>query len=305
MIHSSTAIAFGLLIVAQHQNFAIVGGFAVGRNCRIGSFSLRLDASDSSQNVVEAFIPRKYTREDAQSILDDKLMPRKDYGERIGWGRDAQSFDETTGPLNPSDPRLSQTYGEFPLRSMDELIDRGLEHLPASKRNAKKLSLLDIGSGCGRLVFYSAMVRGSNEEPSWDVHGIEISDELHNRALDFLKAGAKMNLMTTEEPSSCHSNMLTLNCGPAEEHKDLLEKADIVFSYSTTFPAKAFSPEVSALLLDPEWSELLGSTCSAGCVAITTDRALDPAYSWELLDRLDVENPEVYGTTGYIHILRE
>ena len=56
--------------------------------------------------------------------------------------------------------------------------------------------------------------------------------------------------------------------------------------------------------LDRQWSELLANSCRKGCVVITTDRALDPQHGWELLDRLDVDNREVMGSTGYIQVLR-
>eukprot|EP00549_Striatella_unipunctata_P017543 CAMPEP_0118708104 /NCGR_PEP_ID=MMETSP0800-20121206/21662_1 /TAXON_ID=210618 ORGANISM="Striatella unipunctata, Strain CCMP2910" /NCGR_SAMPLE_ID=MMETSP0800 /ASSEMBLY_ACC=CAM_ASM_000638 /LENGTH=53 /DNA_ID=CAMNT_0006611181 /DNA_START=14 /DNA_END=175 /DNA_ORIENTATION=+ len=36
-----------------------------------------------------------------------------------------------------------------------------------------------------------------------------------------------------------------------------------------------------------------------------TDRILDPSYGWELKDRLDVPNPEVMGSTGYIQVLNK
>ena len=74
----------------------------------------------------------------------------------------------------------------------------------------------------------------------------------------------------------------------------------------TVFPAvDKFNVEVGALILQPEWSQMLAAECRRGCIAITTDRALDPKFGWELIKRLDVENPEVLGSTGYIHILRK
>jgi hypothetical protein len=60
--------------------------------------------------------------------VDENLMPRKEYSDRIGWGRDAQGIDGTTA-LKADDPRLSMTYAEFPLRSMDQLVDLGLLYL--------------------------------------------------------------------------------------------------------------------------------------------------------------------------------
>ena len=51
-----------------------------------------------------------------------------------------------------------------------------------------------------------------------------------------------------------------------------------------------------------EWSELLADSCKFGTVVVTTDRALNPVNGWVLKNRLDVENPSLLGSTGYISI---
>jgi len=263
-------------------------------------------SASPGQTVPTAAVGKRHSRKEAQSIINEQLMPERHYSERIGWGRDAQGITEDTGPLDPSDPRLSRTYAEFPLTSFDKLIDLGLQYLSTSSKQdgSKPISLVDIGSGCGRLVFYAAMSRGSDEGPPWEVHGIEIADLLHERALGYVKGGIEAGIMSKTQ-SSNNYNTLSFRLGPAEDYTKILQNADIVFAYSTAFSAKSFSPALGALLLDPEWSALLSNTCTAGCIAITTDRALDPACGWDLLDRLDVENAEVFGTTGYIHLLRK
>ena len=58
-------------------------------------------------------------------------------------------------------------------------------------------------------------------------------------------------------------------------------------------------------MLDAEWSQTLGETCRDGCVAVTTDRALDPRCGWKVCERIDVDNKEVFGSTGYIHVLEK
>jgi hypothetical protein len=247
-----------------------------------------------------AFCSKVLTREEGQSSIDDRLMPKQEYSERIGWGRDAQGIDNY-GLLNANDPRLSMTYAEFPLSSTDQLIDLGLTHVPKNGSDSS-MTLVDIGSGCGRLVYYSALTRGSEEE-RWDVHGIEIASLLHDRAIEYLQLGMEEGLFCSSP--STPTNSISLNLGAAEEFSHLLCRADVVFAYSTTFDAKDFSPELGALILDPKWSDLLSKSCQNGCVAITTDRALDPSYGWQLVDRLDVENPEVFGSTGYVHILKK
>ena len=65
-----------------------------------------------------------------------------------------------------------------------------------------------------------------------------------------------------------------------------------------------FSVDLGAMILGREWSETLADLCRDGTVAITTDRALDPEYGWVLLSRTEVTNPEVFGSTGYVQVLR-
>jgi hypothetical protein len=227
--------------------------------------------------------------------MDEYLIPKKEYGNRIGLGRDAQGFDESSGAINPDDPRLSMTYGEFPLSSMDQLIDLGLERLDRSEG----ITMVDLGSGCGRLIFYSGLTRGGQEQP-WKIHGIEIADILHKEAMVTASKSLEGGYLSDLKGPT---NSISLHHGPVDDYRHILGAADLVFAYSTAFPAKTFNPDLGAVILGAEWSQLLSESCKAGCIAITTDRALDPAYGWKLIDRLDVENSEVFGSTGYIHVL--
>ena len=59
------------------------------------------------------------------------------------------------------------------------------------------------------------------------------------------------------------------------------------------------------MILSPKWSKTLASTCHNRCVGVTTDRALNPDDGWILVDRMDVENPSVWGSTGYISVLEK
>ena len=85
---------------------------------------------------------------------------------------------------------------------------------------------------------------------------------------------------------------------------ELFQQADVIFAYSTVWDNIGFVPEIGAMVLSHEWNQLLSSSCSPGTVAITTDRALDPNFGWKLVDRLDVDNREVFGSTAYIHVLQ-
>jgi hypothetical protein len=285
-------------------------------------------------------VSRLLSRDEAQTVLNGHVMPTQDYGNRMGWGRDAHGL---SGLIAANDPRLGLTYGEFPLTSMDQLVDWGLSYCLQEPQqqpqcqafgggagdatdDRRRRTLVDIGSGCGRLVLYNALSRGQESDQDycccWTVHGIEIAELLHMEGLNAISKAVAGGWISSESSfasryrsvnddnnnnsnSIKNKNLFSLHLGPANEYRDLLNQADVVFAYSTAFSSPRFSPELGAMLLETEWSQLLSESCQLGCVAITTDRVLDPAYGWEVVHRIDVENPEVYGSTGYIHVLRQ
>ena len=254
-------------------------------------------------------VNQQLDRQEARSVLDEEdFLPPQKYSDRIGLGRAAQGIDNNLGPLKPDDPRLAMTYAEFPLESYDILLDAGCRHLEMTKkRQSQETKMVDIGSGLGRLVMYTSLSRGrtTNESDIWKVYGIEINPQLHDVGLQLVQKGVHRDLWSNQPINDMmnNRNSFSLHVGAAEEFKDsILSDADIIFAYSTAFSAKTFSPEVGALILDSEWSDLLSKACKPGCIAITTDRALDPLCGWKLLERIDVENQEVYGSTGYIHV---
>lgn len=270
---------------------------------RLYSFS-----TSSSSTAFESWaVPSRLHRDDAQSLVE-KLLPSKQYGDRIGLGRQAQDIHSGVA-LSADDPRLTKTYAEFPLPSLDILLDAAVLEYSSSDNEDNDISntvrLVDIGSGLGRIVLYTALSRGSTD-CQWHVSGIEISSVLHDSALRLMEeAMGAAGSDTVASINNGHGNSMSLHLGSVQDcaASTLLSNADIIFAYSTAFSAKNFSPELSALILDEEWSERLGQTCRPGCVAITTDRALDPNYGWKLLQQVDVENPEVFGSSGYIQVL--
>jgi hypothetical protein len=269
----------------------------------------RFSSTEEGEISFSAVVPTTFAPEEGRLVMDEQLMSKQEYGDRIGWGRDAiEMGGDSSGVISAHDPRLSMTYAEFPLPSLDQLVDLAMTYLPKEQlqeQQGKPTTLVDIGSGCGRLVFYLALTRGKAQEP-WTIHGIEISGLLHDVAGEYLEVGidVKNFFLPLTTATTTTGASLALHCGPADQFPDLLGQADIVFAYSTAFPAPSFSPELGALILDSEWSELLSCYCKPGCVAVTTDRALDPLYGWKLVDRLDVENPEVFGSTGFVHVLK-
>ena len=99
--------------------------------------------------------------------------------------------------------------------------------------------------------------RNRNNNDCWNIHGIEISNLLHEQAIDYLKKAVEQNLFSFSSSDSDESTSLSLHLGAAEEFSNIFGQVDIVFAYSTAFSAKSFSPEIGTLLLDPEWSGLL------------------------------------------------
>jgi len=252
--------------------------------------------------------------------MDDLVLPATERGRRITLGT-----LQLEGVLDSQDPVLFETYGEFPLSSLDVLLDRAQELLdeqdddekdPRSspetdKTRRRRRTIVDVGSGCGRLALYMALSR-----PSWDVYGVEISPVFHQEAVRAVNRAVNhgclqmmsvdpepdSNNKTSEEPAASTSR-LTLHCGPAQAFPDLLQQADLIFCYSTAFASAGFSQASAVMLLGQEWTTLFANNARAASLCITTDKALDPAAGWMILDRIDVPNPEVFESTGYIQRL--
>jgi hypothetical protein len=224
-------------------------------------------------------------RNNAAINLQEHILPAGEYARRTGLGRQAQGVMADDDLAIPGqDERLFQTYGEFPLDSLDTLLDRALQHRQQQDEN-RPLTVIDLGSGCGRLVLYMALTR-----PTWNVHGIELSSILHREALEAHERAIAGGWLQT-------ANSLEFHCGAASQFPDLLRQADLIFCYSTAFESSGFSPETGTMVLGPEWNELL--TVNRKGIIITTDKSLDSR--WRIIDRLDVPNPEVFESTGFIH----
>lgn len=105
-----------------------------------------------------------------------------------------------------------------------------------------------------------------------------------------------------DDSSSSKQHVVTNNI------QSLLSRTNILFAYSTVFETNSITPfnsQIQAMLLAPKWSRTLAQSCPRGCVAITTDRALNPEDGWELSDRIEVANPAVWGSTGYVSVLKK
>lgn len=267
--------------------------------------------SNCIPETITCHIPNILTTKESEKVVDGLLLPQTDYGLRVRLGRDAQGVDAST-LVRANDPCMAFTYGEFPLDSFDKLIDLALTsywYPPSSTATDRRMTMVDIGSGCGRLCFHAALTRrgvGSNDidekNAAWTIHGVEIADQLHQEAARGVMKGAGYYFQ--DHIAETNNNRLVFHRGPADQFESLLGQCDILFAYSTVWNTIGFSEQLGAMIIAEEWSEMLSRVCRPGCIVITTDRALDPAYNWKLVDRLDVENPEVMGTTGFIQILQ-
>lgn len=247
--------------------------------------------------------------------VDDVLYPESRYRERMAVGYEAQGIPSIPTAVGREEESLAYTYAEFPLESFMDLVDLARSHRvdDDSGVDGRRSSLVDLGSGCGRLVAYAALElerrrrEGFDDARCWGVHGVEISPLLHDYAVRTVESGVKKGVFSssdgTVESETCTS--IRLHLGPADEQHDVLAAADVIFAYCTVWPASIFSPDVGTMILDASWSEMMARRCSNRCVVVTTDRALDPIHGWRLLDRMDVENPDVAGSTGFVQVLEK
>jgi Putative methyltransferase len=282
---------------------------------------------------ISVSVPCCMSRVDAVHMMDTLVLPLSDKGTRIQLSSTLCHDNTTTNHrlenvLTSTDPLLYDTYGEFPLSSLDILLDRAVELRDSigsvlstddpSGRH-RKLKVVDLGSGCGRLALYMALTR-----PDWHVIGIEQSSSLHQEAVSAVQRTIQLGPWTETQPHSLesmdlHNSMpqsqseLTLILGGASKWMHLIHSADIIFCYSTAFESGCFSESISALLLSNEWHDIITPLPTANGMAhennpgdgaplwcITTDKALDPKRGWMVVDRIDVCNPEVFESTGFI-----
>ena len=309
---------------------------------------LSIESHQPSIASSSATLHRRLNRSEAREITDNVLCPPSEERDRDSAGMQAfdTASDEYRGNvIENNDPRTQYAYGEFPFDSFDLLVDRALElanentqadnHLNESYKRKK---MVDLGSGCGRLVLYAALTRGNqygsdDDNTLWDFHGVEIGSKLHNLAINSLKRGVDNELFSTITIDKDVTSKIMFHNGNAllvedpyfttqsteDINKDdsvalnhsiqsLLSETKLLFAYSTvweTDPTLPFDPDMGAMILSPKWSQTLALLCPNKCVAVTTDRALNPRDGWRLLDRMDVENPSVWGSVGYISILEK
>mmetsp|Transcript_4502 Transcript_4502/g.6887 ORF Transcript_4502/g.6887 Transcript_4502/m.6887 type:complete len:320 (-) Transcript_4502:364-1323(-) len=280
-------------------------------------------STNTDQIIHQATLANKdntIDRPNAQQIVNTILCPPNEERSRNNAGMEAFGQDRHSKVITNDDPRNEYTYGEFPFDSFDLLIDIAASYMDETRTTRNKM--IDVGSGCGRLALYAGLTRSD-----WDVTGIEIGHQLHSLAVGSLQRGIDENLfqpiISIDDTASADEAQISFYNGNVlpgidpyfqntqadnDTVQSIMSQANLLFAYSTvweTDSAQSFNPELGAMVLSSKWSQTLASTCQNGVVAVTTDRVLNPEHGWKLLDRMDVDNPSVWGSVGYISVLEK
>jgi hypothetical protein len=241
------------------------------------------------------------------SCLVASLFPGASaYTNRVALGRAAQLGDAKPLVYRPGSigcrVDTSLTYGEFDLSFFAALTNAALTE---GGRTACGQTFVDVGSGCGRLVFAAGLLWPSLGR----CVGIEIVESLHRlglealpRASDLLASeiqqGGSCGLHETAPSSSTQPPDLQLLCGDASSELARVAggKPVCAFAYSSAFAS------VGITLTD---FSLACSTLPAGSRVVTIDKVLaieDPCLEGsELLMTLEGPNAETGGTSlGYV-----
>ena len=203
------------------------------------------------------------------------------YGETSSEWRNLIAMDsrmELAEDLPPLIESEDLIYGEFGISSFFEVIDDAMEH--ATLDSPQKV--VDLGSGCGRLVLALARRR-----PKTHCIGMEYQRRLHD-------IGERALAVSKFENA-------TLVCGDLHDANALanvLAGCVLCFVYSTAMFAEDDGQDIAARL-----SDALFPACDPGALVITTDRKLR-ADQFELL-RADKEKPgSISGATVDIYLSR-
>ena len=211
------------------------------------------------------------------AIFEKSLYPAQEYSDRNGISRKDGywSFVHRNEEPNPD-----FTYGEFPLPFFHRLIDRACE-LHGCGDDRRSCSLIDLGSGAGRLALWAAATSAWRR-----VVGVEYLRSLARTAVEKLEEARAAGLLRTDE--------VVLTQGTWDEKLDCFAEVDVAFAYTT-----AITTNDEGIL--EGLSRALAQRLRRGCIVVTTDYKLDPAH-FEVLDTMTGENSGVGGTsTGYLH----
>ena len=219
--------------------------------------------------------------ERASAVLSQAFASHS-YDARLLLGRQAQLGETMVyrpGIIGDSGVDTALTYGEYNLEFFAGLVEAALGSSAADD------VLVDVGSGCGRLVLASAVLWPELRR----VAGVEKVESLHSVALS---ASCAVDATVT---SRCE-----FFCADAYDvlrPDGALDDASVLFAYSSTWP--------SAGDVLTEFSELCGLCLRPGSRVIVTDKRLASDARWgqfELIDAMEGPNEGTGGTSiGYVY----
>jgi len=167
----------------------------LGRPCWVNFFSG--EARDSAPDVAGAgamlvdatcLSPNSGLSEGTNAVVREIEEALCSFDERLSAGRKAQGHGGGAIAMRASDLPSGLTYGEFNLHFFLELVSRAVSFRRGENGSgdfypemctfpAPDLKFMDVGSGCGRLVFAAAMIKKFQVN-----YGIEIVSSLHAMA---------------------------------------------------------------------------------------------------------------------------
>ena len=222
------------------------------------------------------------------STAVDALYPPAAYNDRRVLARDAalalSGLSTAEGIPLAGD---TMVYGEFDLNFFAQLLS-----LADPQRGD---TLLDVGSGVGRLVLAAALLHADTLR---NCHGVEISPPLHDAAI---AARVALDSLSPSPPVA----PVEFTCGSVLDGAGLeaVEAADVLFSYAVTWA----SGETHSRLV-----RALAERLPDGARVISIDLALDAQAAgaaesgarFELLHQLTGPNEETGGeATGLVYRL--
>ena len=231
----------------------------------------------------------------------ESLFPREDgYNHRLQVGRKAQLGDKlvyTSSILGRAAVDTSLTYGEFDLEFFAALAQVALSF---GGRNSEGAVLVDVGSGCGRLVIASAVLFPQLSS----VVGIETVESLHDMAIESLT-----KMQTIDGQVSGKGPRIEFHLGNALGFlSEVVSHSNtIVFAYSSTWPSDG--------IILTDFSRECGKL-PVGTRIITTDKRLGPIesvrdvrgedagtiapWAFEKITAYEGPNKETGGSIGYV-----
>ena len=180
---------------------------------------VRLATAAAAVRLTAAFATPQNNIMAAAETIVERACPSSNYNDRLLLGRKAQLGEQMI--YRPGlEIDGAKTYGEFDLAFFATAVSRALE---GTREGA---TFVDVGSGCGRLVFAATALWPRESGAIARYAGVEYVPELHELAL---QGAARLEMSSAEVEFYCADAAAVLSAGGP------LESADVLFSYSSSF----------------------------------------------------------------------